>query len=83
MTCVNSNGGVLLFTPCTVTRYAMHRIYAKRINSRCMSRVFCDLCSQKTPRGILSVNSNGGVIFVINRRKIDCKYTRLDDIFDT
>ena len=49
---------VLLFTPCPVTRYAMHRIYAKRINSRGMSRVFCDLRSQKTPRGILPVNSN-------------------------
>ena len=33
-------------------------IYANRINSRGMSRVFCDLRSQKTPRGILSVNSN-------------------------
>ena len=35
----------------------MHRIYADRINSRGMSRVFCDLRSQKTPRGILPVNS--------------------------
>ena len=33
-------------------------IYANRINSRGMSRVFCDLRSQKTPRGILPVNSN-------------------------
>ena len=33
-------------------------IYANRINSRSMSRVFCDLRSQKTPRGILPVNSN-------------------------
>ena len=33
-------------------------IYANRINSRSMSRVFCDLRSQKTPRGILAVNSN-------------------------
>ena len=32
--------------------------YANRINSRSMSRVFCDLRSQKTPRGILPVNSN-------------------------
>ena len=40
------------------TRFAMHRIYANRINSRGMSRVFCDLRSQKTPRGILPVNSN-------------------------
>jgi len=45
----------LLFTPFAVTRFAMHRIYADRINSRGMSRVFCDLCSQKTPRGILPV----------------------------
>ena len=49
---------MLLFTPFSVTRFAMHRIYADRINSRDMSRVFCDLRSQKTPRGILPVNSN-------------------------
>ena len=49
---------MLLFTPFTATRFAMHRIYANRINSRGMSRVFCDLLSQKTPRGILPVNSN-------------------------
>ena len=49
---------MLLFTPFSVTRFAMHRIYADRINSRGMSRVFRDLCSQKTPRGILPVNSN-------------------------
>ena len=49
---------MLLFTPFTATRFAMHRIYANRINSRGMSRVFCDLRSQKTPRGILPVNSN-------------------------
>ena len=30
----------VLFTPCTVTRFAMHRIYANRINSRRMSRDF-------------------------------------------
>ena len=48
----------LLFTPFSVTRFAMHRIYANRINSRGMSRVFCDLRSQKTPRGILPVDSN-------------------------
>ena len=33
-------------------------IYANRTNSRCISRVFCDLRSQKTPRGILPMNSN-------------------------
>ena len=43
----------LLFTPFSVTRFAMHRIYANRINSRGISWVFCDLRSQKTPRGIL------------------------------
>ena len=48
----------LLFTTFSVTRFAMHRIYADRINSRDMSRVFCDFHSQKTPRGILPVNSN-------------------------
>ena len=36
----------------------MHRNYADRINSRSMYRVFCDLRSQKTPHGILPVNSN-------------------------
>ena len=49
---------MLLFTPFSVTRFAMHRIYADRINSRGMSRVFCDLRSQKTPRGTLPVKSN-------------------------
>ena len=39
-------------------------IYANRINSRSMSRVFCDLRSQKTPRRILSVNSNSMITFV-------------------
>ena len=29
-----------------------------RMISRCNSRVFCELCSQKTPRGMLPVNSN-------------------------
>ena len=48
----------LLFTPFSVTRFAMHRIYADCINSRDMSRVFCDLHSQKTPRRILPMNSN-------------------------
>ena len=52
------NHDMLLFTPFSATRFAMHRIYANRINPRGMSRVFCDLRSQKTPRGILPVNSN-------------------------
>ena len=29
-----------------------------RMISRRISRVFCELCSQKTPRGMLPVNSN-------------------------
>ena len=41
-------------------------IYANRINSRGMSRVFCDLRSQKTPRGILPVNSNAYGHYTIN-----------------
>ena len=64
---------MLLFTPFTATRFAMHRIYANRIKSRGMSRGFLlpgirkklpvagsvgDLRSQKTPRGILPVNSS-------------------------
>ena len=36
---------LLLFTPFSVTRFAMHRIYANRINSRGISWVFCDLRS--------------------------------------
>ena len=56
---------MLLFTPFSVTRFAMHRIYANRINSRGISRVFCELRSQKTPRGILPVNSNSQNSFQI------------------
>lgn len=48
----------LLFTPFSVTPFAMHRIYTDRINSCGMSRVFYDLRSQKTPRGTLPVNIN-------------------------
>lgn len=40
------------------TRFAMHRIYALGINSRGMSRIFRELRSQKTPRGIFPVDSN-------------------------
>jgi len=36
----NRHRNVLLFTPFSVTRFAMHRIYAIRINSRGMSRDF-------------------------------------------
>ena len=51
---------MLLFTPFSATRFA-NSIYANRINSRGMSRIFCDLRSQKTPRGISPVNSNHSV----------------------
>ena len=64
---------VLLFTPFSATRFAMHRIYANRINSRGMSRVFCDLRSQKTPRGILPVNSNEIVSYLRNSYPFPCK----------
>ena len=37
------NHDMLLFTPFSVTHFAMHRIYANRINPRGMSRVFCFL----------------------------------------
>ena len=60
------NHDMLLFTPFSVTRFAMHRIYADRINSRGMSRVFCDLRSPKTPRGILPVNSNLAIPKIIS-----------------
>ncbi len=43
----------LLFTPFTVTRFAMHRIYAIRINSRGMSLGFWH-SHTKTPRGIVA-----------------------------
>ena len=45
----------------TITHFAMHRIHTNRINSWGMSRVFCDLRSRKTPRKIVSVNSNNYV----------------------
>ena len=57
------------FTPFTATRFAMHRIYANRINSRGMSRVFGDLRSPKTPRGILPVNSNHNFLFFRKNHK--------------
>ena len=37
--------------------------------SRGMSRVFCDLRSQKTPRGILSVNSNDNLYWQTQDKK--------------
>ena len=57
------------------TRFAMHRIYADRINSRGMSRVFCDLRSHKTPRGILPVNSNQNspLYFRLKRKEPLCR----------
>ena len=41
----------LLFTPFTVTHFAMHRNHA-------LHDFAPELCSQKTPRGMLPVNSN-------------------------
>ena len=51
------NMNLLVQSPRSIVCFA-NLIYANRINSRGMSRVFCDLRSQKTPRGILPVNSN-------------------------
>ena len=51
------NMNLLAQSPRSIVCFA-NSIYANRINSRGMSRVFCDLRSQKTPRGILAVNSN-------------------------
>ena len=51
------NMNLLVQCPRSIVCFA-NLIYANRINSRSMSRVFCDLRSQKTPRGILPVNSN-------------------------
>ena len=51
------NMNLLVQSPRSIVCFA-NLIYANRINSRGMSRVFCDLRSQKTPRGILAVNSN-------------------------
>ena len=67
----------LLFTPFSATRFAMHRIYANRINSRGMSRVFCDLRSQKTPRGILPVNSNPETFLIQLNNYFDIKNSLL------
>ena len=51
------NMNLLVQCPRSIVCFA-NLIYANRINSRSMSRVFCDRRSQKTPRGILPVNSN-------------------------
>ena len=51
------NMNLLAQSPRSIVCFA-NSIYANRINSRGMSRVFCDLRSQKTPRGTLPVNSN-------------------------
>ena len=67
----------LLFTPFSATRFAMHRIYANRINSRGMSRVFCDLRSQKTPRGILPVDSNPETFLIQLNNYFDIKNSLL------
>ena len=57
--------------------FAMHRIYGNRINSRGMSRVFCDLRSQKTPRGILPVNSNPETFLIQLNNYFDIKNSLL------
>jgi len=49
------NMNLLVQCPRSIVCFA-NLIYANRINSRGMSWVFCDLRSQKTPRGILPVN---------------------------
>ncbi len=54
---MQKNMNLLAQSPRSIVCFA-NSIYANRINSRGMSRVFCDLRSQKTPRGILSMNSN-------------------------
>ena len=51
------NMNLLVQCPRSIVCFA-NLIYVNRINSRGISRVFCDLRSQKTPRGILPVNSN-------------------------
>ena len=51
------NMNLLVQCPRSIVCFA-NLIYVNRINSHSMSRVFCDLRSQKTPRGILPVNSN-------------------------
>ena len=43
-----------------------------RMISRCNSRVFCELCSQKTPRGMLPVNSNGKKTVHSHEKSIAC-----------
>ena len=61
------NMNLLVQCPRSIVCFA-NLIYANRINSRGMSRVFCDLRSQKTPRGILPVNSNLLIAFRNLRR---------------
>ena len=51
------NMNLLVQCPRSIVCFA-NLIYTNRINLRSMSRVFCDLRSQKTPRGILPVNNN-------------------------
>ena len=46
--------------------YFVNSIYTNRINSRDISRVFCDLRSQKTLRGMLPLNSNKHCIIFTN-----------------
>ena len=52
----------------------MHRIYADHINSRDISRFFCDLHSPKTSRGILPGNSNIILTFYLYSLKIIAEF---------
>ena len=59
----------LLFTPFPVTRFAMHRIYANRINSRRMSRDF-GIFMPKHLAEQLRVNSNNNLPLQTDRKSI-------------
>ena len=50
----------------------LNLIYANRINSRSMSRGFCGRRSQKTPRGVLPVNSDDYCEFFMNKLVFKC-----------
>ena len=64
---------MLLFTPCTSNALRDAQKSCIRMISRRNSRVFCELCSQKTPRGMLPVNSNIKITFLINRDDVIMK----------
>ena len=62
-----TKSGLLLLTPFTATRFAMHRIYANRINSRGMSRVYVSFTHINTSRD----SSMWTVTLILN---INCLY---------